>query len=196
MSTAPHVLRSLAASLVCALLAFCASCAAEQQGALYMHPNLDLATYPRVAVLPLENLTSERFAAERVREILNVELSSQALFEVVDLGEVNRVLRTQNVGNTSELGAAQTSALGRELGVQGLMLGSVVEYQERRSGSLALPEVALSLRMLDAESGITVWAVTGARSGAKWTTRLFGIGEESQTDAVLRLVREVLSTFE
>lgn len=196
MCTASPLLRAITSLFLALAMSFVTGCASEQQGALYVHSNFDLANYPRVAVMPLENLTSERFAAERVREILSVELNSQGLFQVVDMGEVNRVLRVQNVGNVSELGPVQTASLGQALGAQGLLFGSVVEFQERRSGSLSLPEVALSLRMIDAETGVAVWAVTGARSGAKWSTRLFGVGAESQTDAVLRLVREILSTFE
>jgi hypothetical protein len=63
-------------------------------------------------------------------------------------------------------------------------------------GTISTPDVALSLRMLDVESGLVIWSVTEARSGAKLATRLFGVGEESQTDATLRLVRGVLRTLE
>ena len=184
---------ALLAALVFALVA---GCAGPQQSALFVHPNVDFANYQRIAVLPLENFTSERFAAERVREILNVEFNAQGLFEVIDNGEVNRVLRTQNVVNVAELGPKESGDLGRALGAQALVLGSVMEFQEHRTGTITTPDIALSLRMIDAESGVPVWAVTGAHSGAKLSTRLFGVGEESQTDAVLRLVREVLSTLE
>lgn len=172
----------------------CAS--TEQTWSLYVHPSADWSTYARVAVLPLDNLTTERFAAERVREVLNVELSSQGLFEAVDLGEVNRTLRTQGLVNLGEIGPAEATALGQELGVQALLLGSVMEFSERRTGTITTPDVALSLRLMDVETGIVIWAVTDARVGAKLSTRLFGLGEESQTAATVRLVRDVLRTLE
>ena len=171
-------------------------CATDQAGSLYVHPGADWSTYRRIAVLPLENLTTERFAAERVREVLNVELNSQGLFEAVDLGEVNRVTRTQGIVNVSEIGPEEAAALGTELEVQALMLGSVMEFDERRSGSISMPDVALTLRLVDVETGIVIWAVTDARVGAKLSTRLFGMGEESQTAATVRLIREVLRTLE
>ncbi len=78
---------SLCAALVLVPLAM-ASCASTKiEPAVYMHPNADLSVYERVAVLPFENLTTERFAADRVRELLVVELSSKGLFEVVESGE-------------------------------------------------------------------------------------------------------------
>ena len=177
-------------------LALLGSCASDTAGSLYVHPNADFSNYRRLAVLPLENLTSERFAGEQVREILNIELAAQGLFEVVDSGEVNRALRQQNVVNVAEVGPEQSQALGQALGVQALLFGTVIQYTERRSGSLTMPDIALSLRMLDAETGIVVWAVTDARAGAKLTTRLFGVGEESQTAASLRLVRDVIQSLE
>jgi hypothetical protein len=71
-----------------------------------------------------------------------------------------------------------------------------MEFEERRTGSISVPEVALSLRLIDVETGLVIWAVTDARAGAKLSTRLFGVGEESQTDATLKLIRDVLRTLE
>lgn len=190
----PRTVPGLAAVLLCFTLGACAT--SPEPAAVFFHPNLDLANYQRVAVLPLENLTGDRYAGERVRELLNVEISAQGFFEVVEPGEVNRVLRKQSITNVAELGPAETAALGQALNVQGLLVGTVMDFEERRAGSFAMPEVSMSLRLLDAETGIQVWAVTGARTSTKWTTRLFGVGEESQTDAVLKVVREALSTLE
>lgn len=194
-----HLLRSAAIPklALAAILSLTQACASpEPQGSVYIHPNADWSNYQRVAVLPLENLTNERYAAERVREVLNVELNSQGLFEAVELGEINRAIRTQGIVNLSELGPEQAKALGTALGVQALMMGSVMEFDERRTGTVSLPDVALSLRLIDVETGIAIWAVTDARAGAKLSTRLFGVGEESQTEASVRLVREVLATLE
>lgn len=168
----------------------------EQAGSLYVHPSADWSTYTRLAVLPLDNLTTERFASERVREVLNVEINAQGLFEAVDLGEVNRVMRTQGIVNVNEIGPEQAAAVGLELGVQALLLGSVMEFSQRRTGTITTPDVAISLRLLDVETGIVIWAVTDARAGAKLSTRLFGVGEESQTTATVRLVRDTLQTLE
>ncbi|MBI5432993.1 MAG: hypothetical protein HZA52_09205 [Planctomycetes bacterium] len=187
-------LRALAVAWTLFLLPACAT--TEPLGSLYVHPNADWSNYQRVAVLPLENLTNERYAAERVREVLNVELNAQGLFESLELGEVNRAVRTQNLVSLTELGPEQTTALGKALGVQALLMGSVMEFDERRTGTVALPDIAISLRMIDVETGVAIWAVTDARAGAKLSTRLFGIGEESQTEATVRLVRDVLETLE
>ena len=183
-------------ALAATLLLTQACATPDAEGSLFVHPNADWSNYQRVAVLPLDNLTNERYAGERVREVINIELNAQGLFEAVELGEVNRAVRTQGLANLSELGPEQTTALGTALGVQAILMGSVMEFNERRTGSVTLPDIAVSLRLVDVETGLAIWAVTDVRSGAKLSTRLFGFGEESQTEATVRLVREVLGTLE
>ena len=180
--------------LLAGLLPGCASPKAEP--AVFVHPNADFSIYERVAVLPLENLTSERFAADRIRELLVVELSAQGLFGVVEGGEVNRVLRVHNIDSAAALGPEEVKQLGTELKAQALLTGSVIEFREQRNGTLNSPEVALSLRLLDVESGLVVWSVSDARSGLGVWTRLFGVGEENQTGAARKLICELLARLE
>lgn len=187
-------LPGLAGTLLAALAAFAvAACRTEREGSLYLHPNADLAAYRRVAVLPLANLATDRFAADRVREILAVELSALGLFEVVENGEVNRVMRTQNLGDVDVLGPDELRTIGQALDCQALMLGSVMEYRERRSGNLSIPEVSISLRLIDVESGIAVWAANRAESGLSIETKLLGVGERTLTEVVRQVVRSLLT---
>lgn len=181
----------------CALLVLALAltgCASEPLApAVFVHPNADFSIYEQVAVLPLENLTTERFAADRVRELLVVELSAQGTFQVVEPGEVNRVLRLKNIDSPAALGPEMIKALGAELKAQALLTGSVIEYREQRSGTLNSPEVAISLRLLDVESGLVIWSITDARAGLGVWTRLFGVGEENQTGAARKLIHDLLA---
>ncbi len=167
-------------------------CASPPAPTVYLHPNADLAVFRKVAVLPLENLTSDRFAADRTREILTVELLAGGVFEPLEVGEVNRVLRVQNLASLTDLGPEEVASLGEALGVQALVMGSVMDSTERRVGTLTAPQVALSLKMLDVQTGTTVWSVVDARTGLSTTTRLFGVGEETSSQAVRELVRQLL----
>jgi hypothetical protein len=145
-----------------------------------------------VAVLPLGNLTVDRYAGERVREVLLVELAALGAFDVTPVGEVNRALRVQNVTELAELDPDAIARVGGELDVQGLLMGSVMEYRERRTGTFTAPEIALSLRLVDVETGVVVWSVSDARTGIGLGTRLFGVGEKTQTEVVRDLVRQLM----
>lgn len=182
---------SALAGLLCVALA--GACRSQRESSQYLHPNADLAAYQRVALLPLENLATDRFAADRVREILSVELASLGTFAVVENGEVNRVMRLANLGEVDVLGPEELRTIGRELDCQALMLGSVMEYRERRSGNLSIPEVSISLRLIDVESGIAVWAANRAETGLSIETKLLGVGERTLTEVVRDVVRNLLN---
>ena len=167
-------------------------CAAPPAPSVYLNPVADLGSFREVAVLPLENLTSDRFASDRVREILVVELLAGGVFAPVEVGEVNRVLRVEKITSLTDLGPPDMARLGKALNVKALLFGSVMEYTERRVGTLTAPQVALSLTMIDVETGTTIWSVSDARTGLSTSTRLFGVGEETSSQAVRELVRKLL----
>jgi TolB-like protein len=84
--------------------------------------------------------------------------------------------------------------LGEQLKVQALFLGSVLEYDEGRSGGAApSPRVRLQFRLVDAETGTTLWSVTRTRGGTTVAGRLFGIGGETAASLAQNLIRESLA---
>lgn len=187
--------RSGTALCVGVIAALCSCASGNAGGALYVHPYSDLSAYEQIAVLPLDNLAIDRAAGDRVRDILVVELSAQGLYDVVDTGEVNRVLRIEGFTDTSGLGPEQIKQIGDALEVQALFLGSVIEYRERRSGTITAPDVSLSLRLIDVETGIVTWSVSDARTGVSMSTRLFGVGEQSMSEATRDLIRRMIDTL-
>jgi len=162
---------------------------------VYYHPNADFGAVKRIAVLPFDSLSSERTAADKVQKILMAELLAQSPFEVVEPGMVQQALREQRIENVSSLSPAEAKKLGEALRVQAFLMGTVVDYGESRSGTTPAPEVTLQLRLVEAQSGITLWNVSHTRSGLKLRTRLFGVGGESTTEAARNLVRDEINTL-
>jgi TolB-like protein len=160
-----------------------------------MHPNMDLGAVRRVAVLPFENLTQERSAAEKVQKIFLTELLSLETFEVVEPGLVTQYLRTNRIDSVEALGPAELKRLGEALKAQGIFIGSVVDFAETRTGQTPSAEVTIQLRLVETQSGVTVWSASRTRSGATASARLFGIGGQSLTEAARQLIHEELSTL-
>ncbi len=175
-------------------LVLCA-CQTSSPISVYYHPNADLTAFQRVAVLPLDNLTSERFAADRVREVLSVELASMGAFEIVEAGEVNLAMRSNSVQAVSDIGPDLIQKLGQDLKVQAVVMGSVMEYRERQNGNLVIPEIAVTLRLVETETGVVVWSASDSRKGEDVWARLFGVGEESQAVSVRELLRDLIDTL-
>ena len=161
----------------------------------YLHPNMDLGAIKRVAVLPFDSLVQDRSAGEKVQKLFLTELLASEAFEVAEPGQVTKLLRAERVESTDSLGPADFKRLGESLKVQGIFLGSVVDFTESRTGSTPAPEVTIQLRLVETQSGVTVWSASRTRSGTTASARLFGIGGQSLTEAARRLVREELSTL-
>lgn len=182
---------SLPLVVVLAAALFAAGCRTTQQTS-YLHKNADLGAITKVAVLPFDNLTQERSASEKVQKIFYLELLSLDVFEVAEPGEVSKVMRS--TGGDS-LGASEFQRIGKELGVDAVFVGNVVDFAETRSGSVMTPEVTIQLRMIDTHTGSTIWSTGRTRAGAGVSNRLFGVGGESLTEAARNVVRAELDTL-
>ena len=164
-------------------------------GSRYLHPNVDLAALKTAAVLPFENLTADRTAADKVQKIVVAELLALGVFEVVEPGTVVKAIRAERAESVDALGPPELQKIGAACKADVLFLGAVVDFADNRSGSTPAPEVTIQLRMVETQSGVTVWSSSRTRSGAGAMTRLFGIGGDSVTEAARQLVREELRTL-
>lgn len=178
--------------LLIALL--CAACGTTTHQTRFMHANADLGAIKSVAVLPFDTLAQDRNSGDKVQKIFYLELLSLNVFDVSEPGQVTKVVR--GGGTTIDaLGPAEYQKIGKDLGVDGLFVGSVVDFAEGRSGSTPTPEITIQLRLIETHSGTTIWSVGQTRSGAGMSTRLFGVGGESLSEAARRVVRRELGTL-
>ena len=183
--------RPMTTTLLLAGLAAVA-CAAPPR---YLNRSADLGAIKTVAVLPFENVTTDKLCAERVQRIFLTELLSREAFKVVEPGLVARAVRKDQL-DPAALSPEEIKRLGVSLGAEALFLGSVLEYDEGRSGGAAAsPRVKLQLRLVDVDSGTTLWSVSREGGGATVTSRLFGIGGAAASTVAETLIREELAQF-
>jgi len=179
------------------LLALCcvaAACRTTTTQTHFLHKNADLGAIGKVAVLPFANLSNERAAGDKVQQIFYLELLSLNVFDVAEPGQVNKTLRGATAAVDS-LGPADYQKLGKDLGVDGVFVGTVVDFADARTGSTPQPEVTIQLRLIETSTGATLWSTGQTRSGVGISTRLFGVGGESLTQAARRVVRGELATL-
>lgn len=177
--------------LLLALLPVLAGCGSSSS-AKYVHPNADLGAIKRVAVLPFENLTQERSAGDKVQKVFLSELLATEAFDVVEPGQVAKLLKAERIESVDALGPAEMKKIGEGLKAQGIFVGTVVDFAETRSGSTPAPEVTIQLRLVEVQSGVTIWSSSRTQSGAKVSARLFGVGGQTLTEAARQLMRQQL----
>lgn len=161
----------------------------------YISQDIDFSFIKKVAVLPFDNLTADKFAGEVVRHVVISELLTSGLVEVVVPGDAISAIQNLKIKPGTPLNAQEIRSIGKELKVQAVIIGAVEKYGEIRYGSVSAPEVTITLIMADTSSGSVIWSVTKTRGGASFWARHFGSRAETMSETVLKVVREAIQTL-
>lgn len=160
----------------------------------YIHPTVDLSYITTVGIVPFKNLTQDEHAGSKVEEVVTTDLLRRGL-EVIEIGEVRRVLKTEGYGaEPGEVSKSTAENAGKRLGVQAFVLGTVHEYGTPGSGQ-TYNEVALTLKLLDVETYTILWEATYSKKGTNVMDRLFGLDKKSTSDLAREVVRDMLDTL-
>ena len=170
------------------------ACSGRVRTTKFVHPDFDFGFVEKVAVVPLENLSNDTQAGERATRILITELLASRAIDIVEPGELRAAMQRLSIA-TPTPSTRQVVELGKELGVQAVMTGSVTQSDLIRSGSVSIPVVTLDLHLLEVETAAPVWAAThterGSTSGAKW----LGTGAEPISETTRRCVRRSIRSL-
>ena len=86
-------------------------------------------------------------------------------------------------------------ALGRELQVQALLLGTVTQSETLRSAQVMTPVVTLDARLVETETGTAVWAATHTEKGSSVGARVLGTGGQPISLTTRQCVQELLRSL-
>jgi TolB-like protein len=174
------------------------ACGGGMKPTRFANPSFNFGFVETVAVLPFENHSNDRQAGPRATRLTITELLASGAVEVVEPGEVqaalNKITGTA-LGRSISPSTEQVVALGQALGVQALVMGTVTQSENLRSGSVPVPVVTLDLRMVEAETGATVWAATHSEKGSTLSARVLGTGGEPIAETTRACVQGALATL-
>ena len=167
---------------------------------LYVNSEADMNYYKKVAVLPFENLTQERFAGDRITRSFITELIIADRFQILDPADFWTIL--ERIGGTpgvqGNYDPKKLQAAAKEASANGIIRGAVTEYQMLRNGTSEVPVLSFYAEMSDVETGNVVWRASISKRGRGRTPivggggdRTFGkMSQEACRDLVARLQRE------
>lgn len=178
-------------SLVLICAAIVAGCA-SMRPTTFVHPAYDFSFIERIAVVPLENLTQDRGAGERVSRYFVSELLATEAFDVVEPGEASKGLEALRLVRTAEMTREQVKALGAALGAQAVILGSVTESATIRTGATTESIVSLDVRLVETEMGETVWSTTHTQKGRGVFSLVFGTSGKSLGEVTRQSVKRAV----
>lgn len=157
----------------------------------YMRENASLAYVKSVAVLPFEG--SKR--APRIRELTTTQLLASGLLDVIDKGRVDSFLELEAIKPQTALDNITIKRMGESLKVNAFLLGSVEESEAVR-GNSKYSEMIITLRLIDAETGLLLWQASGRGSGYSLTDRLFGFAPKDSFTVTLDLLTALFATMQ
>jgi TolB-like protein len=164
----------------------------------FSNPNFDFSFVEKTAVLPFENHTNDRQAGLRATRLTITEVLASGTVDVVEPGEVQAAvtkLTGVQPGRVAIPNTEQILTLGQVLGVQAVILGTVTQSEYLRSGAVTIPAVTLDLRMVETESGATVWAATHSEKGGSFSAKVLGTGGQPIAETTRKCVQQALATL-
>jgi len=174
------------------LCAFAAAGCATMVPTTFVHPAYDFSFVERIAVVPLENLTQDRGAGERVTRYFVSELLATEAFDIVEPGETSRGLEGMGLIRTAAMTREQVKQLGTILQAQAVVMGSVTESATIRTGSTTENIVSLDVRLVETETGETVWSTTHTQKGRGPFSIIFGTSGKSLGEVTRRSVERTV----
>ncbi|MDQ7031783.1 MAG: hypothetical protein Q9M37_03575 [Desulfonauticus sp.] len=162
----------------------------------YVHPTADLSYIKNVAIVPPKNLTKEKGVSYRVMDMIAAEILRRGVFNVMEFGEVIKVLREEGFNEKDGIFSKKMAErAGKRLHVQAFIVGSVGVYGMVANSRDPYPEVALSLRLIDARSYSILWESTYSVKGGTILDRLFGIGKKTPEELCREALSEMFDTL-
>ena len=176
------------------LFAGLAGCGSRTVSESYIREDVDIAYVQRIAVLPFQNNSGDQYAGTLARNVTITQVLAQGLFDVVDKDLVDTILYDEAIEPGIPLDPLSMKRIGHRLNTQALLLGTVDTSGTSKLGATTYPETALTLRLVDAESGLILWQASGYYTGESFGRRLLGINPTDAYNITFRLVRRLLNT--
>ncbi len=191
MKPKKYVLTILAILLITAVLSGCS----RTTFTYHIREDVDFSFFKRVAVMPIENMTTDKFASEIVRQAVISELLATGAVDVVVPGDVMYAIDRLGIKTVALPTSEQIKNIGKILNVQGVILGSVEKFGDERLGGITAPAVTITLMLADTSSGGIVWSTTRSKGGASFAARHFGARTDTLSEITIKVVRESLRTL-
>ncbi len=176
-----------------AVVVFSAGCAAKRPVAA---PGEPVTGAKSVAVLPFNNISGKRDAAEIVSNIFITALFRSGKFKVEEPGNIMQFMIQERVTTVGELDLEKLQVLANRFKVDSVIVGTVEEFDEGKTMETPVPVVALSARMINPKSGTIVWSAQNKRKGDDYIV-VFDFGRvRSITTLTKRAVDEMIKTIQ
>jgi len=130
----------------------------EVRGRIFVSPTAKQRVYQKVAVMPFR--APVELAGSSISDMFATEISRTYKYQLVERSQMEQVLGEQALGLKGVTENVIAMKIGKILGVQGVIVGTVPEYGSKASGKAELSAIGINVRMIDVSDGSVVWSFT------------------------------------
>lgn len=160
----------------------------------YKHVDIETKNLQRIAVLPLENMTANQYADEKISSLVIMDLLTRDV-NVIEPGEVMRAFRELRIRSAESISGKAIQSLGDLLDVDVILKGSVGTFEMKKGTAVSYPEVSVHLMLIDVKSGDIVWSAWHTSGGASFWTRHFGAEGKTLDDTAGKVINEAIDSL-
>ncbi|OGF44236.1 MAG: hypothetical protein A2452_05515 [Candidatus Firestonebacteria bacterium RIFOXYC2_FULL_39_67] len=149
----------------------------------------DFSGIKRIAVLGFTNNLEFKNSGDVVADEFVMQLLNKS-YSVIERGRINAILNEQELGAMNKLDPSTIKKVGKILGVDAILTGSVVKYLEDSNriiyfndkdgnpisqSRLQQAEVSITARLFDVETGEVVWSGSNHDSGFEISDAVYSV---------------------
>lgn len=125
----------------------------------------DPAKPVRIAVLPFKPHPDFPASGELAYEAFSTYMLDLKEYSVVDRGALDQLMKEQKLGQSGMIDQQKAVELGKLLGAEGVVLGTVTEYVQRKHLLFPPAKVSLTARMINTRTGEVEWTAAQTSGG-------------------------------
>jgi len=147
-------------------------------------------------------------------DVLITELAKSGKFILIERDRMNKLLEEQKLGMSGAIDSSTAARVGRILGLNAIVTGSISEFGSTTQGSEYLlaqskrqvVKATVDIRVVDAETGQILYADSGSGLGTKKSGGVLGLGTRQSYDesleqeairaAIVKFVNNIVSQVE
>lgn len=148
----------------------------------YLAPEVGGMAIGRVVILPFRNHSKFMGAGQIAADLAAWCLVESSRIRIVDAGDATHRLLERGWRTGMPVGRAEILSLGRDPGVDAVLMGAVERWEEGMTGATP-PVVSISARLLDTRTGRILWAAEHERLGDE-TLVVYGVGNVRLVEAL------------
>lgn len=149
----------------------------------------------KIAVIDFENKTAygQRRLGTAASDILITELGKSGKFILVERAKIKKVLAEQQFGATGDVDSNTAARMGKILGVNAIVTGSISQFGVKKGGAdyllvqskRTIAEATVDIRVVDTETGQILYTDSGKGMARQKTGQFLGLGTKAKYDETL-----------